>query len=291
MNDEDEFSSFEIEESVIDTQKPNASIDSKNYRSPMKDSSESLTSESQSGSDAIVLSSDDEDKCKVETDSDSDSEAAEINNSMESADSSSDEEFEYKEVTRVVYDAHVAEIGKITDRINQNENLLKLSSQLPDKGNKLKQLVAKLNSDLEDKRNILKSFKIKEPSELELDFQNLSINENESKEVEPNELSCDDTVSVSKLFGEIKRSEKSMPNENDLADQPQLINGNLMPHQRHALAWMIWRENQYPKGGILGDDMGLGKTLTTISLIARHIEMKRSRSVENESQNEGGKWE
>lgn len=316
MSDSDEFSSFEIEESVIiddsespkssdaknvtnrrsttasddryneistfhqrsSTQPKNVSFGTKNYRSPVKDSSKNLTAES----DAISLSSgDEEDDSQTESGS-LGSEAAKSNNSLESTGSSIDETSKYKEVTKAVYDKHVAKIGEISERINQYESLLKLSSQLPDKGAKLKQLVVKLKSDLADQKNTLQNLTIKEPSELVLDFQNLSINESE-KEKEPEragELSYEDCDSVKTLFDEIKRSEKSMPNKMDLADQPRLIKGNLMPHQKQALAWMIWRENQYPRGGILGDDMGLGKTLTMISLIARHIEMRDSKSQE-----------
>lgn len=58
-----------------------------------------------------------------------------------------------------------------------------------------------------------------------------------------------------------------------------------MRHQKRALAWLQWREDQTPHGGILGenksvinylimcvhvaDDMGLGKTLSMISLIIK----------------------
>ena len=36
-------------------------------------------------------------------------------------------------------------------------------------------------------------------------------------------------------------------------DDPKELKTSLMPHQRRALAWALWRETQIPSGGILGE--------------------------------------
>ncbi|XP_003699306.2 transcription termination factor lodestar [Megachile rotundata] len=65
------------------------------------------------------------------------------------------------------------------------------------------------------------------------------------------------------------------PSEDERAEDPQGLKVKLMPHQQHALAWLMWREQQKPPGGVLADDMGLGKTLTIISLIMAGVAKKK----------------
>ncbi|ALC45775.1 CG10445 [Drosophila busckii] len=72
------------------------------------------------------------------------------------------------------------------------------------------------------------------------------------------------------------------PADEDFADQPSSVLVALLKHQKIALKWLQWRENEKVKGGILGDDMGLGKTLTMISLIlASKVEDERAASQDS----------
>ncbi|XP_034935970.1 transcription termination factor 2-like [Chelonus insularis] len=59
----------------------------------------------------------------------------------------------------------------------------------------------------------------------------------------------------------------SRPSDTDRVEDPAGLFTPLMLHQQQALAWLLWREEQKPPGGILADDMGLGKTLSMISLV------------------------
>ena len=74
--------------------------------------------------------------------------------------------------------------------------------------------------------------------------------------------------SFSGAIQEIISSIDSMPHE-VAADTPATLVTPLLPHQDHALSWLLWREGdgQAVRGGIFGDDMGLGKTLSLIALI------------------------
>ncbi|XP_033220941.1 uncharacterized protein LOC117175343 [Belonocnema kinseyi] len=66
---------------------------------------------------------------------------------------------------------------------------------------------------------------------------------------------------------DLKDTLSRCPGENEVAPDPVGLRVPLLIHQKKALKWMLFREEEKCCGGLLADDMGLGKTLTMISLI------------------------
>ncbi|CAH4038140.1 unnamed protein product [Pieris brassicae] len=89
-------------------------------------------------------------------------------------------------------------------------------------------------------------------------------------------------TSILESLRDLYESLASCPSEDKHAPQPRLVATKLMPHQLHALAWLLWREKQRPCGGILADDMGLGKTISMISLMATDKETSIDRDDDEE---------
>ncbi|NP_001084942.1 transcription termination factor, RNA polymerase II S homeolog [Xenopus laevis] len=72
---------------------------------------------------------------------------------------------------------------------------------------------------------------------------------------------------TSEAIEHLHKSLESCPSPENTVEDPAGLKVPLLLHQKQALAWLRWRENQTPRGGILADDMGLGKTLTMVALI------------------------
>ncbi|XP_075023574.1 transcription termination factor 2 isoform X3 [Calonectris borealis] len=85
---------------------------------------------------------------------------------------------------------------------------------------------------------------------------------------------------TSDAINHLHKSLESCPTEQTVAEDPSGLKVPLLPHQKQALAWLLWRESQRPCGGILADDMGLGKTLTMIALILAQKQLKTEKRKE-----------
>uniref|UniRef100_A0A8D0GTP9 Transcription termination factor 2 n=1 Tax=Sphenodon punctatus TaxID=8508 RepID=A0A8D0GTP9_SPHPU len=85
---------------------------------------------------------------------------------------------------------------------------------------------------------------------------------------------------TSDAINQLHKSLESCPTEETAAEDPPGLKVLLLLHQKQALVWLLWRENQSPCGGILADYMGLGKTLTMIALILTQKRLVKDKGKE-----------
>ncbi|KAL4088915.1 hypothetical protein QTP88_023996 [Uroleucon formosanum] len=195
-------------------------------------------------------------------------------------------------------------LSRYTKNIANMKNTMKITNLnlLPDGGYKLKRAIIKEESAFTDTRtqlnNVLKKME-DYPEELNIsqkpsyNFQTLDINNALTKKAAGNidinamgdkALSTYRTQQTMTLdvLNSLHKSLGTCPSSDILADDPEKLKVELMPHQKHAIAWLMWRESQKPHGGILADDMGLGKTLSMISLVLKAYEAQKDQEEDSE---------
>lgn len=65
-------------------------------------------------------------------------------------------------------------------------------------------------------------------------------------------LPSKETEEIFQFMDTFYKSLKTCPAVGTMIKDPKALSVELMPHQKYALLWLLWRENQKPSGGILG---------------------------------------
>lgn len=182
----------------------------------------------------------------------------------------------FKRVSKSYYDAQVAEIEAMYGRIDALRKM-ELKGSLPDGGAKLRIAATKIQNDIDEKEKLIKSLIIDEDKSIKNQLIDSFKSESERSSMREDSkdedyLAAEDVqpkytgkigmknfeqqkaLTVEKLQ-DIHASLDQRPADDALETPPNDLKIDLMKHQLHALAFMMWRETQKPRGGILADDM------------------------------------
>nr|AAM48446.1 RE70645p [Drosophila melanogaster]AAV36858.1 RE74565p [Drosophila melanogaster] len=195
-----------------------------------------------------------------------------------------------KVVSQVVYDEEMRKLAEKRVQVSDAEKLFeKVAHKLPDKGSQIMKRIDTLRRELAMDEQWISALRVQQsnvpavrvvkptlnppraPSIDTLDWDELSEAVNEIKPVYTGAQGMatfnNQKALTLESLKDLHVSLEDLPGPEVLAEDPVGLKVSLMNHQKHALAWMSWRERKLPRGGILADDMGLGKTLTMISSV------------------------
>lgn len=190
-------------------------------------------------------------------------------------------EVKMETVSRSEFEAEKQSKEQLEREISKCLKLLGMSDQLPDKGAKLQSRLNSLLEQIDVKTKLITSLEIDETKGIKKEiaksfqssFENSIVSINDSipavdaiiKSVEAAQpkftgkiglqnFQHQQALTVEKLE-DIQQNIEERPLETELDTPPKHLKVELMPHQLHAIKFMLWREKKQPRGGILAGNL------------------------------------